>query len=496
MCCCLLAVPFSLAPDLPVDEDLHNEGARMVWAPFGNEPVDRCNAEPALCELLQLGARVGRPSVCCDGGKPILKEREHGGAHCLQPAIQVKRGDEGLQGGGEVAWLLPAAACLLAPAHDEGLPQAQLHGHRRQGLGANDLRPPARELALLRIRKAAKKLLCKDQIQHGIAQKLKPLVVGHLGRVLVHVGRVHERFLEQLLSAEAIPKEALQAGHLHLLHLCFPPRLCAVIMGCTKGEGEGLHTVILEDIVAGLRAIGLPLGATVLVHSSLSSFGHVEGGPEAVVDALLQAVGPGGTVLVPTLTGSAALGPQNPPVFDVRHTPCWTGLIPETFRRRPEALRSLHPTHSVAAIGPRSQELLQGHDLCDTPCAADSPYGRLVKLEEAYIAFLGVNLGCNTTFHHLEEEARVPYHLQPEPVLATIIDYDGQRHERRLWLHQYGVPRNFARPEPYFIARKIERMGRIGNCTVKLLQARPMADYVRARLRADPFYLVGGQPSP
>jgi len=247
---------------------------------------------------------------------------------------------------------------------------------------------------------------------------------------------------------------------------------------------------LCEDIVAGLRAIGLPTGATVLTHSSLSSFGHVKGGADTVIEALLQTVGPEGTVMMPTLTGSEALGPSNPPVFDVRHTPCWTGRIPETFRQRPDSQRSLHPTHSVAAIGPRTEQLLRGHELSPTPCGAESPYGRLVTYDDGYILFLGVGLSCNTTFHHAEEVTGVPYHMQPDPVLATVIDYEGESRQVRLWLHRYGTRRNFDRPEAHFLAKGIQRMGRIGHSTVRLIQARPMADYVIGRLEADPSYLI------
>lgn len=248
--------------------------------------------------------------------------------------------------------------------------------------------------------------------------------------------------------------------------------------------------VIREDIVAGLRAIGLPRGATALVHSSLSSFGHVAGGADTVIDALIEAAGSEGTVVVPTLTGSAALGPDNPPFFDVRTTPCWTGRIPETFRLRPSALRSLHPTHSVAAIGRRSQELLADHELSPTPCGPATPYGRMAASDDSFVVFLGVGLQNNTTMHHVEEVAGVPRHIQSEPVVATIVDYSGRSRQVRLGIHQYGTRRNFTRPEPYFLAKGIERVGRIGNCTVRLLRTKPMVEYTLERLRADPEYLI------
>ena len=79
--------------------------------------------------------------------------------------------------------------------------------------------------------------------------------------------------------------------------------------------------VTKATVVEGLRRLGLGPGDVVLVHSSLSSLGVVLGGAEAVVDALLEAVSPGGTVMVPTLTGSP-LDRLRPPVFDPQRTPC------------------------------------------------------------------------------------------------------------------------------------------------------------------------------
>ena len=110
-------------------------------------------------------------------------------------------------------------------------------------------------------------------------------------------------------------------------------------------------SVSRSDITSGLKQVGLACGSKVLVHSSLSSFGYVEGGADTVIDALVETVGSGGTVLVPTLTGNETLSAANPPEFDPQHTRCWTGLVPETFRKRPNAVRSIHPTHSVSAIG-------------------------------------------------------------------------------------------------------------------------------------------------
>jgi aminoglycoside 3-N-acetyltransferase len=115
-----------------------------------------------------------------------------------------------------------------------------------------------------------------------------------------------------------------------------------------------------------LRALGVRPGDVLLVHSSARSLGFVAGGVQAVVQVLLDTLGPDGTLMVPTHT-SANSDPArwvNPPVpaswwpaireqspgFDPARTPSqWMGIIAETTRTWPGALRSNHPQVSFAA---------------------------------------------------------------------------------------------------------------------------------------------------
>jgi len=154
-----------------------------------------------------------------------------------------------------------------------------------------------------------------------------------------------------------------------------------------------------DEITDGLRRLGLGSGDLVHVHSSLRSLGHVVGGAEAVVDALLEAVAPGGTVMVPTFNHGAA------EVFDVRTTPSTNGAITEALRCRPTAVRSVHPTHPCAAIGPPARELVEGHlQLCTFD--ADSPLGRCGRLG-GWVLLLGVGMQVNTSAHIGETMANV-----------------------------------------------------------------------------------------
>lgn len=249
-----------------------------------------------------------------------------------------------------------------------------------------------------------------------------------------------------------------------------------------------MTTVTKADIVNGLRGLGLGPGHQVLVHSGLSSFGYVEGGAEAVINALIESVSPGGTVLVPTLTGSEPLSPANPPIFDPKHTPCWTGTIPETFRKRPDAIRSLHPTHSVAAIGAEAAALTRDHVNSVTPCDELSPYGQLAQRKDGYILFMGVDHEVNTTLHHVEEIAGVDYHMQEAFARATIV-VDGKEIHRHILLHRYGAPRDFGAIEPLLEERGIQVRTRIGGAEIRLVHARRMVQTVLRCLRANPRML-------
>ena len=157
--------------------------------------------------------------------------------------------------------------------------------------------------------------------------------------------------------------------------------------------------VTKEEIVAGLRDMGIKPGDLLQVHSALSAFGHVEGGPDAVIDALLECVAPDGTVMMPSFNHGRA------DVYDINESPTTNGIIPDTFWRRPEAKRSMHPTHPYAAIGPIAEYLMSEHlDLTtfDPRC----PLGKHAQLGGS-ILLLGCGMRANTAAHVAETMAQV-----------------------------------------------------------------------------------------
>ena len=173
-------------------------------------------------------------------------------------------------------------------------------------------------------------------------------------------------------------------------------------------------TISCVELADALRCLGLNPGDSVIVHSSYRSIAPVEGGPAGVAEALLQAVGPEGNVMLPTFNYSR---PVPEPWYDPALTPCRTGIIPELGRQRPGAVRSLHPTHSVAVLGPRAEDLTRDH-LEGRALGVGSPLDRLARLG-GKVLLLGVGHVSNSAVHVGEEYAGLPkapyYDEMPTP---------------------------------------------------------------------------------
>ena len=243
------------------------------------------------------------------------------------------------------------------------------------------------------------------------------------------------------------------------------------------------------ELTDQFREAGIERGDSILVHSSLKSLGHVQHGADAVVQALVDAVGSDGTVLFPTLTGSAHDSAANPPEFHCLTAKCWTGAIPETARQYSTALRSLHPTHSVAAIGRLADWFASGHELVSSPCGFGSPYDKLADIG-GKIILIGVTQSSNTSFHMAEEIAGVPYVLQDEPVDAIVVDADGGRLEFRTRVHLWGARRDYDALEPQMIDLGICHIRTVGNAEVRVIDAMFQRMFLIRKLLEDPLAVL------
>ena len=242
----------------------------------------------------------------------------------------------------------------------------------------------------------------------------------------------------------------------------------------------------VSQIGEDLLASGLRRGGDVLVHSSLSSMGHVPGGAETVVRGLLEALGPEGTLLMPALSYKHVN--MEHPVFDVLGTPSNVGTIPEYFRTRPGTRRSVHPTHSVCGTGPGTGAFLEEHVLDETPCGAHSPYRKL-RDSGGQILFLGCGLRPNTSMHGVEELAQAPY-LFGATVPSRAVLPDGSEVEGRCRRHHFsGWGQRYDRIEPLLKGGGL-RVGNVLEATVYVLDCRPMWERALSALQKDPFFFV------
>lgn len=175
-----------------------------------------------------------------------------------------------------------------------------------------------------------------------------------------------------------------------------------------------------KNIIEELEELGVEQGDVLLVHSSYKALGRPSLAPETIIHSILEGIGKSGTLLMPALSYQQI--PHN--VHDSRSTPSNVGIIPERFRLAFDATRSLHPTHSVCAIGRMADELLAHHELDRTPCGVHSPFRKLLFMD-AKILMLGCGCQPNTTMHAIEEIIGTPYLFGNEREY-TIIDSCGK----------------------------------------------------------------------
>lgn len=230
-----------------------------------------------------------------------------------------------------------------------------------------------------------------------------------------------------------------------------------------------------KELVRDLRRLGVAPGMDLMVHSSLSAIGSVEGGAETVVDALLQAVGKRGTLLAPSFNHRAAT------VFNPQTTPTTNGAIPDALWRRTQAERSLHPTHAVAAIGPRARDYCSGH-LEAGIWAPDSPIGKLVH-GGGYILALGTTHDTSTAYH--VAELSVPCGcIESFALKDRIVGEDGAVEEVLGLAFRSGpCPVPTHKLDSTLDRRKLQRRGKVGQAECELVKAHDLWRVRREHLR-------------
>ena len=252
-------------------------------------------------------------------------------------------------------------------------------------------------------------------------------------------------------------------------------------------DSETRSTVTRSDIVRGLREVGLATSNTVFAHSSLSAFGFVKGGADAVIDALLEAVGPTGTLALPTFTWGPFHDKEGV-VFDVANTPCETGKIPETFRKRAGVVRGTHICHSVAAVGPHALEVIGDGG---SSFGKGSSFEALMRLD-AWNLFLGVTFTSCTALHMVEEVFEVPYRYYRTYPKSRVILPDGTEEPSRSteFLRKEGFRNDFAKMERIFEDAGVVRKATVGEATIRSIRIRDVLEVARPHMVRDRGFLL------
>jgi aminoglycoside 3-N-acetyltransferase len=247
--------------------------------------------------------------------------------------------------------------------------------------------------------------------------------------------------------------------------------------------------VTRASIVADLHTLGVAVGDTLLVHSSLSQMGWVVGGAQAVVEALLETVGPVGTLVMPTHSShwTEPADWQNPPLppewladvyesipaFDPALTPAThMGAIVNCFRHAPGVIRSNHPWASFAAAGTHAEYLTSDHRL-ESGMGEFSPVARAYDVD-ARVLLLGVGHGNNSSLHLCEHRAEWTGKELERQGAAILVD--GVR-QWVVYQHVAADETDFEALGSDFDATNQTVVGKVGYAVSKLMDQRALVDF-------------------
>ena len=243
------------------------------------------------------------------------------------------------------------------------------------------------------------------------------------------------------------------------------------------------------DIISALQALVAQPLRIVMVHSSLSVFGRIAGGASTVLRAL-RAWQPDATLAMPAHSYCYPQPGEAAPIFDVDRSPSVVGRITEAFRHQPGVVRSMHPTHSLAALGPDAEQLIRGHEQCDTPCGTGTPYARLVSRDAAVLMF-GAPMLSYTLFHTAEDAAGAPYLYHPERVNVRYRTADGTIREMAMRRQDTTVTRSFDSAGRWLEQNGLLQSARLGDGQLRfVLSARGVHQRLVDELSRTPLFLT------
>jgi len=240
-----------------------------------------------------------------------------------------------------------------------------------------------------------------------------------------------------------------------------------------------------QDLLSDLTRIKIDPAGTLMVHISCKAVGEVDGRGDTILDVLSEYMS-SGLLVLPAHTWNVS---TDNPVTDVLHTRSCVGVLTEMFRKRPNVHRSLHPTHSLAALGKGAEEFVSGEEFIETPCGIDGAYYKLWE-RDAQILLIGVNFTRNTFIHGIEEWDGATGAASSDKTDWYVINHAGQRLYTPQYRHCSRIgSETFSKLEPQAIQEGVLSLGSFGDATTRLMRAKPLRNLVAKLLSADSGYL-------
>lgn len=232
------------------------------------------------------------------------------------------------------------------------------------------------------------------------------------------------------------------------------------------------------EVSRQLRDLGVDEGGVLLVHSSFRATRPVEGGPPGLIEALRDALGAKGTLVMPSWPG------ESDEPFDPTTTPAAgdLGVVADTFWRLPGVVRSEHPC-AFAAVGPHA-ERITADPLPLPPHIPESPVGRVHELD-GQVLLLGVGHDADTTLHLAELLAGVPYRVPRDVVIIR----DGRPVRIEYGENDHCCTR-FAFADPWLRERGLQSEGPVGHAHARLARARDVVGVALEHLNDDPLVFL------
>lgn len=227
-----------------------------------------------------------------------------------------------------------------------------------------------------------------------------------------------------------------------------------------------------KELLTQLEQMRHVKGKIVTVHTSLKAVGEIEGGGEVLLSLLIDFfTKDGGILCLPTHTWDSD-------VYDRRKAESCIGVLPCLAAARPDAVRTLHPTHSMAVFGDRErvEAFVSNEGVADTPASPNGCYGKLLA-DDGYVLLVGVGQEKNTFIHSVEEMLAVPNRLTETKVEKTIIHKDGREEKRQLYWFDDRIPDVsvfFPKLEKPFRHYGCIEDAYVGNAKVQICSARKM----------------------